>query len=108
RSPLSTLFPYTTLFRSFLRCVHFCLLNKGNILLLFLPQKKKQKKSSLRIFEILDSTKNEFLQTSNIRMRPLMSIRDNTNTYKIREYYITCGYRSEERRVGKEWRSRWA
>src|SRR5690606_37171850 len=33
--------------------------------------KKVPKKSSLRIFDILDSAKRGFLPTSNIRMRPL-------------------------------------
>src|SRR5690606_41609595 len=50
---------------------------------LFFPQKKKQKSSWRRIFEIGDSTKDEFLHTSNIRMPHVMLNEDVCNTHDL-------------------------
>src|SRR3712207_9383952 len=93
RPPRSTLFPYTTLFRSsFLSC-HY-----RHILLLHLI--------ILTMLKAITLVTN--FVTVAIALLPLISSASNCYQCTVFEFKVSQYSRSEERRVGKECRSRWS
>src|SRR3712207_9106623 len=100
RPPRSTLFPYTTLFRSNW---------DENLLINALKSKvidliwNKSEKSQKPIYLIIDDTISEKTKPSSKAVNPIEKCYFHNSHLKRKTVY-----RSEERRVGKECRSRWS
>src|SRR3712207_9030470 len=105
RPPRSTLFPYTTLFRSY-KNVDLTMFWQGVQGVDVISDLKKETDlwSGLNISNLNKGTRllNAWSPTNNASNIPAISTMDNNNEKRV------SSYRSEERRVGKECRSRWS
>ena len=120
RPPRSTLFPYTTLFRSILAklCCEFTLDQDGEPTGLRYQKDKAGRRRAMillpDLFEIL--VNNTCLPDRYKQIMVLMPgtqgdseiVGDRCGDTHVFEYLRRNSYRSEERRVGKECRSRWS
>src|SRR3712207_9324617 len=93
RPPRSTLFPYTTLFRSMVETVALALVNKLSVV----PRKKED--GMLGFYVLLVHLLVEHSDESSVFCIILA---------KLGVILVAVDLRSEERRVGKECRSRWS
>src|SRR3712207_9376294 len=97
RPPRSTLFPYTTLFRSE---------TLVDVIVRHLPESPQ-----LYPDDVLTDEPEQVLIAELIREAALEGVRDelpHSIAVLVEEMMVEGGLRSEERRVGKECRSRWA
>src|SRR3712207_9549287 len=103
RPPRSTLFPYTTLFRSFLTSYQYFFNS--------IESEKSLKPRNIILFDECHLLENQIITWAKLEL----SIKDLSNKYKLLDetdftqfVQLSVTPRSEERRVGKECRSRWS
>src|SRR2546429_9560280 len=98
RPPRSTLFPYTTLFRSFVKNRFFFFLN-------YEEARQREENAALRIVPTASLRDGVILYPCDASSAcPGGSVQGLSGA----SYTVPAGSRSEERRVGKECRSRWS
>src|SRR3989442_15353474 len=102
RPPRSTLFPYTTLFRSLLRGKAFFRVRPGQLALLYACGRRHCDPDG--------RTSDAGVGRSAIRIAvaPTASVKESELPRPYAKKSFAAEKRSEERRVGKECRSRWS
>src|SRR3712207_9230542 len=96
RPPRSTLFPYTTLFRSFVDGIQLITKLKSNM-----------KGALMSVSDKLLLRKRAIIETVNDELKNIAQV-EHSRHRSFDNFIVNLLGRSEERRVGKECRSRWS